>query len=230
MTRRITLAVIVGTTVLAGCPGGTPSTGDARDYFEQRLQAEVSSRATVEDFSKTDGLKSIKDGVETYQLDFAAKTHIPDGRWGENDTYRGTVTYIRSEQGWRAVQLNASSEAEMVARQKEAQVRVMQTRAKLGISTLESALTLYKLDNGTYPSTEQGLHALLEEPKTEPRLKFWKSGGYIRKGQEKDPWGNDYHYEFPGKHDEVDIYSLGEDIAPGGTGLATDIANWNLPR
>ncbi|MGV6858516.1 MAG: type II secretion system major pseudopilin GspG [bacterium] len=101
------------------------------------------------------------------------------------------------------------------------------TKAKQDVRALESGLNLYKLDNFQYPSTDQGLEALVEKPSGTPEPRNWKAGGYIDR-LPQDPWGNDYQYLSPGEHGEVDIYSLGADSVPGGEGTAADIGNWNL--
>ena len=100
-------------------------------------------------------------------------------------------------------------------------------KARQDIRALESALNLYKLDNFHYPSTDQGLEALVEKPVGSPEARNWKSGGYLDR-LPKDPWGGDYRYLSPGVHGEVDIYSLGADGRPGGEGIDADIGNWNL--
>ena len=100
------------------------------------------------------------------------------------------------------------------------------SKAKFDIQTLDGAMELYKLDNFTYPSTDQGLDALVSKP-AGSELKHWRRGGYIKK-LNKDPWGNDYQYQLPGANGEFDIYSLGADSAAGGTDEAADIGNWNL--
>ncbi len=100
------------------------------------------------------------------------------------------------------------------------------SKAKSDIRVLESSLELYKLDNFTYPSTDQGLDALVSKP-AGSELKHWRRGGYIKK-LNRDPWGNDYQYQQPGANGEFDIYSLGADSAAGGTDEAADIGNWNL--
>lgn len=221
------ITAVIALALMAGCSGGTPSTSDARDYFENQLRAEVNGKGVVTDFKKIDGLKSIKDGVDTYDLEFVAKTDMPGGHW-EKDSYHGKVIFIRTENGWRANSVTAASDAETAAKEKQEHERVMEARAKQGLHLIEATLNLYKLDNFTYPSTAQGLHALLEEPKTEPLARNWKPGGYLRKGDDKDPWGNEYHYESPGKHGDIDIYTLGSDNAPGGDLLAADIGNWDI--
>ncbi len=99
-------------------------------------------------------------------------------------------------------------------------------KAKSDIRVLESSMELYKLDNFNYPSTEQGLDALVNKPSGE-ELKHWRKGGYIKK-LNKDPWGNAYLYQIPGANGEFDIYSLGADSTVGGTDSAADIGNWNL--
>jgi len=100
------------------------------------------------------------------------------------------------------------------------------SKAKSDIRVLESSMELYKLDNFTYPGTGQGLEALVNKPSGQ-ELKHWRKGGYIKK-LNRDPWGNDYQYRFPGANGEFDIYSLGADSAVGGSDTASDIGNWNL--
>jgi general secretion pathway protein G len=100
-------------------------------------------------------------------------------------------------------------------------------KAKQDIRALESALNLYKLDNFNYPTTDQGLDALVRKPTIVPDPPNWKSGGYIDR-LPKDPWGNDYQYISPGQIGEIDLYSLGADGQPGGESTNADIANWNL--
>jgi len=100
------------------------------------------------------------------------------------------------------------------------------TKAKSDILALESALDVYKLDNYNYPTTDQGLEALIAPPTSDPIPNNWKKGGYIKKLQ-KDPWQRDYLYLSPGEHAEVDIYSLGADGVEGGEGANADIGNWD---
>lgn len=98
-----------------------------------------------------------------------------------------------------------------------------QDRARMDIATLETALKLYKLDTGAYPSMEQGLEVLLERPANAER---WREGGYLEKQTiPKDPWGNDYVYVSPGKEMDFEILSYGADGKPGGEGLDSDIDN-----
>ena len=99
------------------------------------------------------------------------------------------------------------------------------TGARVDISTMMQALKLYKLDNQRYPTTDQGLQALLEKPTTGPAANGWKAGGYIEK-LPKDPWGNNYQYLAPGVKGEIDVYSLGADGQPGGTADDADIGSW----
>jgi general secretion pathway protein G len=101
------------------------------------------------------------------------------------------------------------------------------TKAKQDIRVLESTLNLYKLDNFNYPSTQQGLEALVTKPSGEPAAPNYKSGGYV-KSLPKDPWGNPYQYLQPGVKGEFDLFSLGSDNRPGGEGVAADIGNWDL--
>jgi len=100
-------------------------------------------------------------------------------------------------------------------------------KAKQDIRALESGLNLYRLDNFSYPTTEQGLEALIEEPTISPEPTNWKSGGYIDR-LPKDPWGNDYQYLSPGEYGAIDLYSLGADTQPGGEEANADITNWEL--
>lgn len=102
-------------------------------------------------------------------------------------------------------------------------------KAKIQIESLETALKLYKLDNGMYPDTEQGLQALIEKPETGALPKKWRKGGYLEKGKlPKDPWGNDFVYLSPGAHDDFDITSFGADGVPGGDDNNKDINNWEI--
>ena len=100
------------------------------------------------------------------------------------------------------------------------------TAAKQDIATLKQALNLYRLDNQRYPSTEQGLQALIAKPNSEPLPNNWKAGGYIEK-LPKDPWGNPYQMLSPGVRGEVDVFSYGADGQPGGAGINADIGSWD---
>ena len=101
-------------------------------------------------------------------------------------------------------------------------------KAKVDISAIETSLKMYKLDNGVYPTTEQGLMALIEKPTTEPVPSNWSEKGYFEKKKiPQDPWGRPYMYLSPGVHDDFDIISYGADGAPGGEGeLNQDITSW----
>ncbi len=110
----------------------------------------------------------------------------------------------------------------VLGRQEEAFV----AKAQSDIRALSSALQLYKLDNFSFPSTEQGLEALVRKPSGDPPAKNWKQGGYIDR-LPNDPWGNPYQYLSPGEQSEVDIWSFGADGQPGGEGVAADLGNWN---
>ncbi len=102
-----------------------------------------------------------------------------------------------------------------------------QLKAKIQIESLETTLKLYKLDNGSYPDTQQGLQALVEKPETGTIPKKWRQGGYLEKGRlPKDPWGNPYQYAFPpanGTGKYPDIWSAGPD---GQDGTEDDICSW----
>lgn len=104
-----------------------------------------------------------------------------------------------------------------------------QAKARMTIESMETALKLYKLDNGNYPTTEQGLQALVETPELGGLAKNWREGGYLEKGKiPKDPWDNDFVYISPGSHGDFDLSSLGADGEPGGEGKDKDINSWEL--
>lgn len=98
-------------------------------------------------------------------------------------------------------------------------------KAKQDILALENALDMYKLDNGFYPSTDQGLSALVTKPTSSPEPLNWKA--YL-KTIPKDPWGREYIYLHPGEHGEFDIFTLGADGKAGGTGINAEIGNWEI--
>jgi general secretion pathway protein G len=99
--------------------------------------------------------------------------------------------------------------------------------AKSDIAAIMAALKLYRLDNQRYPTSEQGLSALVAKPDAPPVPPNWKPGGYLEK-LPKDPWGSPYQYLNPGLKGEIDVYSLGADRQPGGTGVDADIGSWDL--
>lgn len=103
------------------------------------------------------------------------------------------------------------------------------TKAALQIQAIETALKLYKLDNGVYPSTEQGLQALVEPPATGKLPPKWREGGYLEKGKvPEDPWGNAFVYLSPGVQGDFDLSSYGPDGEAGGEGDDADVNNWEL--
>ncbi|MGD9947569.1 MAG: type II secretion system major pseudopilin GspG [Desulfobulbus sp.] len=103
------------------------------------------------------------------------------------------------------------------------------TKAAVQIQSIEQALKLYKLDNGQYPTTEQGLQALVDPPAVGNLAKKWRTGGYLEKGKvPKDPWDNDFLYICPGLHGDFDLSSYGPDAQSGGEGKDADINNWEL--
>jgi general secretion pathway protein G len=99
--------------------------------------------------------------------------------------------------------------------------------AKQDIATLMQSLKLYRLDNQRYPTTEQGLQALVTKPTTSPVPPTWKPGGYIER-MPRDPWGNPYQYLYPGVRGEIDVFSFGADGKAGGEGVDADIGSWSL--
>lgn len=98
-------------------------------------------------------------------------------------------------------------------------------RAQAGITAIVTALNTYKLDNFNYPSTEQGLQALVSKPAGQSEAPNWAKGGYLDK-MPKDPWGREYLYLHPGAHGDIDVYTLGADGRSGGDGENADIGNW----
>jgi general secretion pathway protein G len=109
------------------------------------------------------------------------------------------------------------------------QDRARVEKARADIASLEQALDLYRLDNLDYPTTDQGLEALMEAPDGLQRPERYREGGYIRRLPE-DPWGNEYQYLYPGERGVFDVYSLGADGSIGGEGDNADIGNWNEER
>ncbi|GMR17125.1 MAG: type II secretion system major pseudopilin GspG [Gammaproteobacteria bacterium] len=100
------------------------------------------------------------------------------------------------------------------------------TRVQQDLRGIENALKFYRLDNFAYPTSEQGLQALVSKP-AGANVRNWKAGGYLDR-MPKDPWGNPYLYLNPGNNGEIDIYTLGRDGRPGGEGIDADFGNWNL--
>jgi len=102
-------------------------------------------------------------------------------------------------------------------------------KARVQIESIETALKLYKLDNGSYPSTEQGLEALVEAPSVGQLPRAWRDGGYLEKGRvPKDPWDNEFIYLSPGVNSDFDLISYGADGEPGGEDTDKDVTNWEL--
>jgi len=111
----------------------------------------------------------------------------------------------------------------VISRPDEARV----VAARQDISTIMQALRLYRLDNLRYPTSEQGLAALVTPPTVAPLPPNWKAGGYLER-LPKDPWGNPYHFLNPGVRGELEVFSFGADGVAGGQGTDTDIGSWNL--
>ncbi|WP_026340638.1 type II secretion system major pseudopilin GspG [Thioalkalivibrio sp. ALJT] len=101
------------------------------------------------------------------------------------------------------------------------------TKVKQDIRTLESALNLYRLDNFRYPTTDQGLDALVERPRSGPEAPQYRQGGYMDR-LPSDPWGNPYQYLNPGRHGDIDVFSFGANGRRGGEGIEGEIGNWNM--
>ena len=107
--------------------------------------------------------------------------------------------------------------------------RARVTKAQQDIQALNTGLNLYKLDNFAYPTTDQGLDALINRPASPPEPRNYPKAGYMKSvaGLE-DPWGELFHYESPGQHNShsFDVWSLGADASPGGSDIDADIGNW----
>lgn len=118
----------------------------------------------------------------------------------------------------------------IVPRIAEQPEKARRTKARMQIESLETALKLYKLDNGFYPTTDQGLEALVAQPTTGRIPTRWRDGGYLEKGTvPKDPWGRDFVYLSPGTHNkDFDLMSMGADGEIGGEGADADINNWDV--
>ncbi len=102
-------------------------------------------------------------------------------------------------------------------------------KAQADFKAIETALKIYRLDNYVYPTTEQGLEALVQASTLDPEPRNFKEGGYLEEVP-LDPWGRPYLYLSPGEHGEVDIYTLGADGLSGGEDQATDIGNWKAEQ
>jgi general secretion pathway protein G len=109
----------------------------------------------------------------------------------------------------------------IISRPEQAKV----VKAKQDVQAIESALELYKLDNGFYPSTDQGLQALVTKPTTDPIPDNWKDDGYLKEVP-MDPWNRPYQYLNPGTHNDIDVFTYGPTGQPGGTGPNATIGNW----
>lgn len=101
------------------------------------------------------------------------------------------------------------------------------TAAQNDIRAIGAALDMYKLDNHSYPSTQQGIEALVSRPGGNPQPRNWNKEGYLKR-LPTDPWGNPYQFLAPGTKGPYDLFSFGADGKPGGSGLDTDIGNWDL--
>ena len=99
------------------------------------------------------------------------------------------------------------------------------TKVHSDVQAIESALNMYRLDNYQYPSTEQGLQALVTKPSGQPEPRNWNQGGYLA-SLPRDPWNNPYQYLNPGVRGAIDVWSYGADGQPGGEGTDADIGNW----
>lgn len=113
----------------------------------------------------------------------------------------------------------------LVGRSVDAQIQLTATQVR----QIEQALEMYRLDAGRYPTSEQGLGALVREPGSDPRPRRYPPGGYMRSKSLTDPWGNPYQYRVPGDHNghSFDLFSFGPDGVEGGEGSDADIVNWD---
>jgi len=103
------------------------------------------------------------------------------------------------------------------------QARIL--RAQSDVGQIQTAMDLYRLDNGFYPSQQQGIESLVTRPTSPPEPRAWTAGGYLR-SMPVDPWGNEYVYRNPGQHVDIDIFSYGANGIEGGEGDDAEIGNW----
>jgi len=150
---------------------------------------------------------------------------------GGSEMSRGTV----NDQGFTLIELMVVIvilgilAGLIIPRVMERPEQARRMKAQVQIESIETALKLYKLDNGSYPTTEQGLQALVEPPTVGQLPRDWREGGYLEKGKvPKDPWEYEYVYLSPGLHSDFDLISYGADGQPGGEGADQDINNWEL--
>ena len=141
----------------------------------------------------------------------------------------------RSSQGFTLIEilvvvliiglLSAVLATNLIGRADDAKIQLAATQ----IRNIEQSLELYRLDNGRYPTAEQGLAALVREPASEPRPRRYPPGGYVKRDALLDPWGSPYEYQFPGDQNahSFDLSSFGADGLDGGEGNAADIVNWD---
>lgn len=219
------LLVVALATALAGCEG-RPAVADGDATFQQQVRTDWGDAAKVRSFEKTDGLAYEKNGVKAYEMEYVAVVERPEHG---SEEVTGTISFVRTERGWNVASISGQTEQQRQAalrREEDIANRANVTRARQDIRTFDATLQLYKLDNGNYPSTQQGLAALVSPPDSEPKPTHYKPGGYM-KFVRNDPWGNPYQYVSPGTRSEFDLFSFGADGQPGGDGTAADIGNWD---
>ncbi len=147
-------------------------------------------------------------------------------RWRENSRIQGQAGFSFIELMVVVIILGILAGA-IVPRYMDKADKAKTVKAQVDIAAIETSLKLYKLDNGFYPTTEQGLEALIEQPSTDPVPKNWNENGYFEKRKmPRDPWGNEYMYLCPGVHGTYDIISYGADGESGGEGINADVTNW----
>ncbi|MFY9270523.1 MAG: type II secretion system major pseudopilin GspG [Candidatus Manganitrophaceae bacterium] len=169
------------------------------------------------------------------QKETATGRNLQGDRGGHrNEIDRGLLASLaRSEKGFTLIEimvvitilaiLSVLVVPKLVGRTDEAR----RVAAKVQIKNIEQALQMYKLDSGVYPSTEQGLDALVRKPSVGQAPKNWREGGYLPKVP-PDPWGNPFIYASPGSHGDYDLVSHGSDGEGGGEGKDADIESWNM--
>lgn len=145
------------------------------------------------------------------------------------------IRYVKDRRGFTLIEilvvvfilglLAAIVAPQLIGRTDDAKI----TEAKVQIRNMETALKLFKLDNGFYPTTQQGLNALVASPTSGQEAKNFRKGGYLEKGRvPADPWGNAYIYVSPGVNNEYEIISLGADGREGGEDINADITSWDI--
>ncbi|AJZ57515.1 type II secretion system protein G [Paraburkholderia fungorum] len=215
ITMKAKYLAIAALLALAGCKPTHISFLDriyTVEEFDQ--QPDLRKRVTTECSSNQDALKNDSNCVNSNASQIKADAEAEKKKAEEQ---------AQAAKALAAAMLVAANP--QAARDLSRQDEARRIAAKQDIGTMMQALKLYRLDNGMYPTQEQGLRALVEKPTTQPVPNNWKDGGYLER-MVLDPWGNSYQFLNPGVHGEIDLFSYGADGKPGGEGNDADIGSW----